>query len=316
MGIHDIETMNLVASELHKIDPTIFIYGEGWTASTSPLPDAKRALKANMKQLKGVAAFSDEMRDGVKGHVFKPNAKGFASGNFGSEESVKFGIVGAVEHPQIDYEKVNYSKAPWANEPVQCINYVSCHDNHTLWDRIQLSCPDETEENRLKIDKLAQTIVLTSQGVPFLHAGEEFVRTKSFVENSFQSSDKINQIDWDNKSKYSDLYNYYKTLIQLRKEHPAFRMGSAAAIRQNLEFIDFEQDNIIGYVINGAAVGDRWKRILVIFNGQKVGKQMEIPKGNWKIICQNYRLILDGMGENTTEYANLLPYGAYILAEE
>ncbi len=316
MGIHDIETMNLISSELHKIDPTIFVYGEGWTAGGSPLPETKRALKSNTKQLKGIAVFCDEFRDGVKGHVFKPNAKGFASGNFGLEESVKFGIVGAVEHPQVDYEKVNYSKAPWANEPTQCINYVSCHDNHTLWDRLQLSCPKETDENRLKINKLAQTIVLTSQGIPFLHAGEEFVRSKSLVENSYKSSDQINQINWENKTKFNDLFSYYKTLIQMRKEHPAFRMGNAIAIRQNLKFIDFKQDHIIGYIINGAAVGDKWKRILVIFNGQKVGKQMEIPEGNWKIICHNYRLMLDGMGSNATQFANLLPYSAYILAEE
>ena len=316
MGIHDIETMNQLAKALHEIDPTIFIYGEGWTAGTSPLPDNKRALKVNTKQLNGIAAFSDELRDGVKGHVFTPNAKGFASGEYNLEESVKFGIVGAVQHPQINYEKVNYSKAAWASEPTQCINYVSCHDNHTLWDRLQLSCKDEPEETLLKIDKLAQTIVFTSQGVPFLLSGEEFVRSKQLVENSFNSPDKINRIDWNNKDKYNELFNYYKTLIQMRKQHPAFRMGSAAAVRQNIEFLDLKQDNLIGYVINGAAVGDKWKRILVLFNGQKVGKQVDIPVGNWKIICHNHKLMLEGMGNNQTTLANLFPYSAYILAEE
>jgi pullulanase len=316
MGIHDIETMNLISQELHKIDPTIFIYGEGWAAGKSTLPESKRALKENAKQLKGIALFSDEVRDGIKGHVFTPNAKGFVSGENDLEESVKFGIVGAVQHPQVDYEKVNYSKAAWANEPTQCINYASCHDNHTLWDRLQLSCANEDEATLLKIDKLAQTIVLTSQGIPFLHAGEEFVRSKSLVENSFQSPDRINQIDWDNKSKYSDLFNYYKTLIQLRKEHPAFKMGHAEAVQKHLSFLDLKQDNLIGYTLNGAAVGDKWKRILVIFNGQKVGKQVDIPKGDWKIICHNYRINLEGMGKNPTESANLMPFSAYILAEE
>ena len=316
MGIHDIETMNKVSKTLHDIDPTIFIYGEGWTGGDSPLPAEKRALKENTKKLNGIAAFSDEFRDGVRGHVFTANAKGFANGEWRLEESVKFGIVGAVEHPQVDYEKVNYSKAPWANEPTQCINYVSCHDNHTLWDRLQLSGKNVTEENLLKINKLMQTIVFTSQGIPFLHAGEEFVRTKKLTENSYISPDYINEINWGNKEKYNDLFEYYKTLIKMRKEHPAFRMGYAEAIRKNIKFIDFKMDNVIGYTINGAAVGDKWKRILVIFNGQKVGKLLDIPKGNWKIISQNHRIMLDGMGFNKRATANILPFSAYILVEE
>lgn len=316
MGIHDIETMNQVAAELHKIDPTIFVYGEGWTGGDSPLPAEQRALKHNTKQLKGIAAFSDDFRDGVKGHVFTPNAKGFASGEDNLEESVKFGIVGAVEHPQIDYSKVNYSKEPWANSPTQCINYVSCHDNHTLWDRLLISCDKETEQTRLNINKLMQTIVFTSQGIPFLHAGEEFVRSKNKVENSYNSRDYINRIDWNNKDKYNDLFQYYKTLIQLRKEHPAFRMGNTEAVQKNINFIDLGTDNVIGYTINGAAVGDKWKNILVIFNGNKVGKRVDIPKGNWKIIAQNHRIMLNGMGVNNMTSANLLPFSAYILVEE
>ncbi|HHM20410.1 MAG TPA: DUF3372 domain-containing protein, partial [Bacteroidetes bacterium] len=161
-----------------------------------------------------------------------------------------------------------------------------------------------------------QTIVLTSQGIPFLHAGEEFVRTKQLEENSFKSPDAINKIRWDNKAKYEDLFRYYKNLIELRKTHPAFRLGSARAVRQHLQFLNIQQENIIGYLLNGAASGDHWKRILVLFNGQKTGKQVDIPKGNWKIICHNYRIAPDGMGYNRTGYANLLPYSAYILAEE
>ena len=316
MGIHDIETMNQVAGVLHEIDPTIFIYGEGWAAGESTLPEEKRAVKANTKKLKGIAAFSDDLRDGVKGHVFTPNAKGFVSGQYELEESVKFGIVGAIDHPQVNYEKVNYSDTAWANEPTQCINYVSCHDNHTLWDRLQLSCKNEDEATRLKINKLAQTIVLTSQGIPFLHAGEEFVRTKDLVENSYKSSDRINRINWQNKEKYHDLFQYYKSLIQLRRNHPVFKMGNAQLIRENLEFLDINQDNVIGYELNGVAVGDKWKRALVLFNGQKVGKTIEIPKGNWKIICQNYRIVPEGMGMNNSSFATLMPYSAYILAEE
>ena len=315
MGLHDIETMNQVAAGLRKIDPAIFIYGEGWTAGATPLDEQVRAVKTNTSKLDGIAVFSDEFRDGVKGHVFKPSAKGFINGELELEESVKFGIVGGVKYPQVENKLVNYSQFPWAKTPTQCINYVSCHDNHTLWDRLQNSCTGSSEEDKLSMDKLAQTIVLTSQGVPFLHAGEEFVRTKFGVENSFESPDGINQINWDNKAKYADLFEYYQNLIKLRKAHPAFHMGSQEAVAQHLEFLDYRFDNIIGYVLKDNANGDSWKRILVIFNGNKVGKQVDIPEGNWHIICQNGRIALDGMGNRTGTKANLQPYSAYILAE-
>ncbi len=316
MGIHDIETMNQIAAELRKIDPTIFIYGEGWTANSSTLSEEKRAVKANVSKLDGIAAFSDEFRDGAKGHVFTHNAKGFINGELKLEESVKFGIVGGVNHPQIDYSKVNYSKAPWAKSPLQCIKYVSCHDNHTLWDRLLLSCPNNTDAERLAMNKLAQTMVFTSQGVPFLHAGEEFVRTKNLVENSFESPDKINQIDWDNKTKNLDLFEYYKQLIKLRKEHPAFKMTSQEQIQKHLKFLDYPYDNVVGFTIEGNANGDSWKRILVIYNGNARGKELQVPPGNWKMICTNGRIDLNGMGMNTYGYAMVNPFSAYILAEE
>jgi pullulanase len=315
MGIHDIETMNLIARELRKIDPSIFIYGEGWTAGGSPLPDEKRALKSNTYQLDGIAAFSDDFRDGVKGHVFKPLAKGFISGEPGLEESVKFGVAGAVKHPQIDYAKVNYSQKPWANQPTQCINYVSCHDNHTLWDRLVNSCPGEPEEELLKMNKLAQTLVLTSQGVPFLHAGEEIVRSKKGVENSYESPDDVNQIDWSNKEKYKDLYLYYRSLVRLRKNHPAFRLGDAGLVARHLEFMEMPAGNMIGYLLKDRANGDSWKRILLIFNGNKEPERVTIPGGNWKIICQNGKIDERGLGrmEGGTEVAGR---SALILAED
>jgi pullulanase len=316
MGIHDIETMNKIMVELRKIDPSIFVYGEGWTAGSSTLPDEKRAIKANVSKLDGIAAFSDEFRDGAKGHVFTPIAKGFINGENKLEESVKFGIVGGVNHPQVNLEKVNYTKVAWAKTPLQCIKYVSCHDNHSLWDRLLLSCPQNSELERLNMNKLAQTMVFTSQGVPFLHAGEEFVRSKELVENSYQSSDKINQINWDNKAKYLDLYQYYQQLIKLRKAHPAFRMSTEAQIQEHLKFMDYNYDNVVGFTLGEHANGDSWKRILVIYNGNPRGKQLPIPPGKWKIICTNNRIDLNGMGENTSGFANVGAFAAYILAEE
>ena len=286
MGIHDIETMNLVSKTLDKIDPSIFVYGEGWTAGDSPLPEEKRAIKTNITQLDKIAAFSDDIRDGLKGHVFTADAKAFISGEPDLEESVKFGIVAATNHPQVDYEKVNYSKAPWANQPAQCINYVSCHDNHTLYDRLTNSRPKATEEEKEKMGRLALGTVLTSQGVPFLHAGSEFLRTKKGEENSFESPDDINEIDWSRKKQHLQTVEFVKGLIKIRKEHPAFRMTSQQDISKHLKFIEVNK-NYISYIINAEAVGDSWKKIAVVLNGNSYGQKVKLPNGIWKVIVKD-----------------------------
>lgn len=283
MGIHDMETMNQVTEVLYEIDPTIFVYGEGWTGGESPLPEAQRAVKKQVNQMKRVAVFSDDMRDAIKGQVFSHEDTGFVSGKLGVEESIKFGIVAATAHPQIDYSKVNYSDAPWANHPSQTINYASCHDNHTLWDRLLNSQPDASEADRIRMHLLANTIVLTSQGIPFLHAGVETLRTKKGVENSYKSPDAINQIDWSRKSKYPEIIKYYQQLIKLRKNHPAFRMSTTQMIQENLSFLDHNESGVVAYLLKGEASGDAWKEILVLFNGNREAKKIEIPMGQWTV---------------------------------
>jgi pullulanase len=290
MGIHDIETMNVISKELHQIKPDILLYGEGWTAGDSPLPENQRSLKKYTHRLDKIAAFSDDMRDGLKGSVFEHKDKGFATGKRGMEESVKFGIVAATKHPQVRYEKVNYSKEPWAAEPYQCINYAECHDNHTLWDRLVNSNPNDTEGDKIKMHKLVQTIVLTSQGIPFLHAGTEFLRNKKGVENSFDSPDNINEIDWSQKVKYLDVFNYYKSLIALRKNHPAFRMPSTEMISNNLKFLNGGTEGVVAYTINGKKADDKWKNIVVLFNANKEVKTVDIPKGKWKVILDGEKI--------------------------
>lgn len=288
MGIHDQETMNQVSAELHKIDPTIFIYGEGWTAGDSPLPEENRSLKKYTYKLDKVAAFSDDIRDAIKGYVFGPKDKGFVSGLPGLEESIKFGIVASTQHPQVLYDSVNYSEEPWAKEPYQTITYVSCHDNNTLWDRLLLSAPEASEAERIKMHKLAGAIVLTSQGVSFLHAGVELLRTKQGVENSFESPDEINLIDWSRKSKYKDVYNYYKGLVALRKNHPAFRMNATEQIQKHLRFLEFKHpNNIVGYTITDNANGDSWKEIIVFFNGNRAPRELYLPEGDWKVVLDD-----------------------------
>ena len=282
MGVHDIETMNLISAELRKIKPDILLYGEGWTAGVSPLPDAMRALKANASKLNHIAVFSDDIRDGIKGNVFDIKDKGFVSGKPGMEESVKFGIAAACNHPQVNMTKVNYSKKAYSKSPWNVITYCECHDNNTLWDKLSLSCPEVSRMELVKMQKLALTIVLTSQGIPFLHAGTEFLRDKNEVENSFKAGDSINAINWEMKKQNERVVEYVKYLIQLRKEHPAFRMTSNEQIKK---FIHFDMDavpGIVAYTINGFAVRDKWKKIFVIFNGNSEFKTIKFPPGEWK----------------------------------
>lgn len=318
MGIMDILTMNEISATVHAIDSSIFLYGEGWTAGASPLPDSLRALKANTPELERIAAFSDDVRDAMKGNVFEPEDRGFISGKPGLEESIKFGIVGATRHPQVVYDSVNYSKAPWADEPAQCITYASCHDNHTLWDRLLLSVPDATEAARIRMDKLAATIVLTSQGVPFLHAGSELLRSKDGEENSYQSPDAINQIDWRRKGQYQPVFEYYRQLIQLRKNHPAFRLRSTEAIQNALRFIELEspRELMVAYQLSDHAGGDSWKDILVILNGARQPQSIQLPEGNWLLAADGQRVDEQGIRAVTNGRLRVPASTAYVLFQK
>lgn len=317
MAIHDIETMNQVRAALDAIDPTIFVYGEGWTGGSTPLPEDQRPVKKYIYRVPKLAAFSDDLRDGLKGSVFVHDEKGFVSGADGKEETIKFGIVAATQHPQVNYGKVNYSSAYWAGAPTQCINYVTCHDNHTLYDRLLLSNAADSDEQRLLMHRLANTIVLTSQGIPFLHAGEEMTRTKNGVENSYKSPDAINQIDWHRKTQYKQLFDYHCALIALRKAHPAFHMPTTEMLAQNLHFLTINQPNVVGYTLDNNANGDKWKSILVLFNGNH-DKESEItlPEGDWKIVVNDWTVDLKAKKKMKGKKATLPPISALILAEE
>jgi len=298
MGILDIETMNQVRSELNKIDPTIFIYGEGWAAAGSPYPAERRAVKGNAPQLNNIAVFGDDLRDGLKGNVFIEKQAGFASGTVeDNEETIKFGIVGATQHNQINYHKVIYCKYPYANNPGQVINYVSCHDDLCLVDKLQRSAPeDATPAELIKFNKLAQTIIFTSQGVPFMRAGEELHHTKHGEHNSYKSSDSINQINWSNKAEYADLYHYYRNLIALRKAHPAFRIPTTVGVMEFLNFIETYEPGVVAYTLGEHANGDDWKEILVVLNGNRNAVNFQIPDGEWTVVCRNGRIDQNGLG--------------------
>ncbi len=313
MGVHDVETMNEISAALHKIDPTIFIYGEGWTAGQTPLPEDQRAVKINVSKLNQVAVFSDDLRDGLKGGWSDLKEKGFVSGNPKMDESVKFGIVASTSNEQVNYKAVNYSKAPWAAEPYQTITYVSCHDDNTLFDRLKISNPDASEQELIKMDKLANAIVLTSQGVAFLHSGAELLRTKQGIANSFKSPDSINQIDWSRKTRYKAVFDYYKSLVALRKNHPAFRMPSALMIRNSLKFADTGNPNLIVYQLSDNANGDKWKNILVILNGNPLEKNVKIPPGKWTLAADENNVSEKGIRMIGSGNITIPGTAAYIL---
>ncbi len=313
MGIHDIETMNLISKELHQLKPDILLYGEGWTAGSSPIPDSLRALKKNAYQLDKIAVFSDDLRDGIKGSVFEHKDKGFVSGKPGMEESIKFGVVAACKHPQVDYTKVNYSKAPYAKEPGQVVSYCECHDNHVLWDKLAISNSGDSPELRRKMHMLALSIVLTSQGISFLHAGTEFLRSKKGVENSFNAGDSINAINWFDKADNSDVFQFVRGLIAMRRNHPAFRMVTADQIASN---ISFEQvgDGLVSFTINGESVGDDWKKIRVIYNSRTEPVKIPLQAGSWQIFAHDNALVTPDFGfSKVQETISVSPLSATIL---
>ena len=339
MGIHDIETMNAIRAAVSGIDPSVLIYGEGWAASAPLYDGSLLAMKANTWEMPGIAAFSDEMRDALRG-PFSDNSKaGFLGGVPDLEESVKFGVAGAVQHPGVDYSAVNYSDTCWASEPTQMISYISCHDDMCLRDRLTATLPGASEAELLRLDKLGQTVVFTSQGIPFIYAGEELFRTKQGVHNSYNSPDAINAIDWSFKNRYSDLYDYYRGLIALRKAHPAFRLGDADQIREHLEFLD-APDGVVAWRLTGHAGGDPCEEIVVVINSRKEAVSVTVPgqgssdsasgnsgtgspsSGNtvpttdthsYTVYCRDGRISVDGLGTLSGPVLTVGPQQALIV---
>ena len=322
MGVHDIETMNQIRQMVDSIDPTIFIYGEGWSAGACAYPQEQLGMKANIYKMPGIAAFSDEIRDALRG-PFDDDKKGaFLAGLAGNEESLKFGIAGAIAHPQVDMTKVNYSKTPWALEPTQMISYVSCHDDMCLTDRLRASIPGITEEELIRLDLLAQTAVFTSQGVPFMLSGEELLRDKKGVHNSFESPDSINHLDWNNLQRYPQVFQYYKGLIQLRKHHPAFRLGNADLIRKHLEFLPVKRptarridqpEHVIAFRLKNYAGRDDWRDIIVILNASREAQDLAIPKGNYTVVCRDGLIDERGLDTIVGSKLTVSPQSALIL---
>ena len=312
MGVHDIETMNEIRAMVDQIDPSIYIYGEGWSAGSCAYPQEKLAMKANTKQLNGIGAFCDDMRDALRGPFSDDHKGGFLIGEPDQEESIKFGIVGAIAHPQIDMTKVNYSREAWTNEPSQMVAYVSCHDDMCLTDRLRATVPYITDDELIRLDLLAQTAVLTSQGVPFILSGEEMLRDKKSVHNSFRSPDSINRLDWNNLKRYPQVFDYYAGLIALRKAHPAFRMGKAEEVRKHLEFVDAPK-GVVAFRLKDNAGGDAWRNIYVVLNSQKTPQNVKVAEGSYTKVVANGKVNADGLGLISDSTLTVAPQSALIV---
>jgi pullulanase len=267
MGLIDVDAVAELVKALRAERPGILIYGEPWTAGTT----TARGVHKGSQRGKGYAVFNDNFRDAIKGSVFSLKDLGYVEAAR-NRDGVMKGIRGSVDD--------------FTDGPLETVNYVSCHDNNTLWDRIDLSVKDEPSANKVAMDKLANALVLTSQGIPFIHAGEEFLRTKKGEENSYNLSDDINKLDWTRKKENIAVFNFYRDLIAMRKAHPAFRMRTAAEARENLKFYEElglkVEPPAIAYMLYGGRVKDSWERIVVLINPEKTAKEFALPMGKWQ----------------------------------
>ncbi len=316
MGIHDIETMNAIRRELDAIDPTIFVYGEGWAAGAPSLPADELAMKANMKRLPRIAAFSDELRDSLRGAWGDDSKGAFIVGKPGHEAGVKFGVVGGIEHPQLNKNTKQHINV-WAQEPVQFISYVSCHDDLCVTDRLKSTRPGIQPKEQSALLKLAYTSVLTSQGVPFIFAGDEVMRDKKGVHNSYKSPDDINAIPWINKSLHKDVYDYISGLIHMRRRHPAFRLGSAESVRRHVEFLPVDNhSNVVAYRIKDYPNGDTWGNIIIVLNARTEPVTISIPDGKYWVVCRDGKIdLVMGLGNVSGNSVTVSPQSALIIRQ-
>ena len=299
MGIHDQETMRQIRAALDKIDPTILTYGEGWAAMSPAYPYDSLAMKQWTYKMPRVGAFSDDIRNALIGSPFD-HERGFASGNPSSAKDVMRGLIACPE---------------WSGEPMQHVSYITCHDNYCLRDRIDVSAIGETEETKIRMNKLAQTAVLVSQGMTFLYGGEELYRTKKGIDNSYQSPDSINTIPWENKEKYADLVEYYRQMIAIRRAHKGFRLGTAELVQEHVEFMDTENESLIIYRINNLEDFDSAKSLTVLLNGSAKQAKAEVPEGTYTVLVHDAQVDISGLGQIQGTQVVVEPYSATILAE-
>lgn len=283
MGLIDIETMNEIRLKLDKIDPSIIIIGEGWEMGEALKFEDKSCLW-NAKYLPDIGQFNDDFRDGIRGDNFDAKSLGFVGGNYKYKNKILRGIVGGIEYSNNIKHLDNIF-------PNQIVNYVEVHDNHTLYDKLKLSIEDDKLAKKAHI--LGSTIAILSQGITFIHSGQEILRTKKGEHNTYNMGDEINKYDWSRKYKYLKEFNYIKDIIKLKKKHSSFRLNSKEEIREKLKIID-TKDSIISYYIENP--NDKWKYILVIHNASRKSEEVCLPIiKDWNIVVEDGEIDFDGI---------------------
>lgn len=291
VGLIDTETINAVMEAVHAVRPDVVFYGEGWTLGTELTKDGySMTTQQNSEKVPGFAFFSDTFRDGLRGSVFNTSERGYVSGASNLEGVIEDCFLGL--------------SGTWCTTPAQSINYASCHDNNTLYDRIQLSCPDATQEDLIKMNNLSAAVYMTAQGIPFVHAGEEMLRTKvnadgSFNENSYNATDEVNNIKWDTleDAVYADVADYYKGLIAFRKAHPVLRLTTAEAVAEHVSVVDMEEPNVTAFYITGGVEGETAEAMYIVFNPNNEAKEIEIPEGKWHVCINGEKAGTESLGK-------------------
>ena len=308
MGILDVDTMNAVRKALDSVDPTIIVLGEGWNMG-NVLPDERKAMQPNLPQMPGIAAFNDSIRDGLKGSVFDSVDRGWATGKSSASDTVKGGIVG-----QILYSAT--VSGSWGDtQPSQSVNYVECHDNLTLYDKLVASTTLKSPD-RTKVFQLASSVVILAQGMPFIQAGQEFLRSKQGNDNSYQASDAINSLKWKQRAVNKVTVDYFAGLYAIRKAHPAFRMASAADVRANLKFAT-QSRGVISYWLNGKAVGDSASKIFVAHNQNKTAIKVKLPaSGTWQVLAKGSVAGVSPIGKVKGNVADVPAYSTLVLVQQ
>jgi len=303
MGILDVETMNELEKEIRKRKKDALLLGEGWDLQT-PLPAEEKATLNNANKMPQIAQFNDQFRDGIKGSTFDVSKRGFAFGGSVDLAHLQYVLSGSL---------VNEKGDGLFLEPIQSINYVECHDNMTMWDKLVRS-NQETEEVQKRRHRLATAMTLLSQGIPFLHAGQEFYRSKKGNENSYNALDEINQLDWDQKEKEIETIAYIQGLIAIRKAHRAFRLQSANLIKEHMTFLQ-TSPTVVAYHLQNIGKFGPWKEIVVLFHNGVQLETISLPKHEmWYLLADSAKAKVHPISSFQGSELQMVPISSYILA--
>jgi len=311
MGVMDIETINQIRNAIDAIDPSIFICGDATAVNSSTMPEMELALASNTKNMPGIAVFDKDWENALRGSPLDSTDTGFIQGRPDLEEFVRYGIVGGIRHPQVNAAGSPGFTVNYATSPKEVIQYTSSSMGFTLFDQLNAG-RKETMQQVMRRNKLANSMVMTSQGIPFVFSGEELMRSRGGVANTAMTPDSISRVDWKNKTYYNDVYEFYRGMVELRKLHPAFRMASATQIQKNLRFLNAPEKCVVAYILEPQSNGDSWKSILVIHNSNDHPVTVRVPAGKWTSVVQDGKVDLLGISEFNEEQASVPPVSTLV----